>query len=249
VFPTIEIEESIKLPTDIVSSALSRVSKAVSKDETRPILKGVLITLSNHSLRMVATDSYRLAVSEVSLDEGAEGVSVLLPGRILDDVVKVATGKNVSISVVDKQVVINCESALFITRIIEGSFPNYKQIIPTEFETIIGVNRTELINAIKRVSLLTHQNTPVRLSVVATENKLTLVSTNQELGNAQEDIFVEVIGQDVEMAYNHQFLMDGITAIQEENIEICVASPIKPGLIRIKGSDYYQYVIMPAWLS
>lgn len=248
-FPTLDINQEIVIPRQVILESLQEVSKAISRDETRPILTGIYLTVVESKLTMVATDSYRLAVSSFMLENQPVSMEVIIPGKIFEDVVKSTTGDMVSIAINDNQVIMEVGEDTFITRRIEGTFPNYKQLIPTDFETTLRVNKKELFEAVKRVSILTQHNTSIRLVVSAEDNKLTLISTNQDVGNAKEEIFVEVSGVDVEMAYNHNYLIDGINASIGDIINLNVVSPLKPGLIRSEDRDGYMYVIMPVRIN
>ena len=141
-FPEVPASEATEIDTKVFASLVSHVSKAVSRDETRPILTGVLVSVYGPSLRMVATDSYRLAVKETVLegDTGAE-MEAVVPGKALDEVSRLASTDKVSIAVAENQAVFRFGSTIFVTRRIEGSFPNWKQLIPKETETTVTVGR------------------------------------------------------------------------------------------------------------
>lgn len=248
-FPLLDVSQKISIPRQVVLESLQEVSKAISRDETRPILTGIYITISDSKLTMVATDSYRLAVSSVLIENQTDKIDIIIPGKIFEDVVKSTTGDMISIAMSDNQIVMEVSDDTFITRRIEGTFPNYKQLIPTDFETTLRVNKKEFIEAVKRVSILTQHNTSIRLTVSATENRLTLTATNQDVGDAKEEIFIEASGTDVEMAYNHHYLLDGINASIGDTINLNIVSPLKPGLIRSEDRDGYMYVIMPVRIN
>ncbi len=136
-----------------------------------------------------------------------------------------------------------------MTRRIEGSFPNYKQLIPKEAATSVIVSTEELAAAVKRVSLLALHNTPLRVSVQAEDQTLSLSATTQDVGDASEDLMSKVDGQDVEIAFNHTFLTDGLASINTETVKLEILSPLKPGLLRSVGEDEFLYLLMPVRLG
>lgn len=249
-FPEVSEETQIDVPTKVLSSVAPKVSKAVSRDETRPVLTGVLVVVDGPSLRMVATDSYRLAVKEIILEKSGPQIEVVVPGKALDEVVRLSTGtESVHMGVAENQVSFSFGSTTFVTRRIEGTFPNYRQLIPKETETTVSVGREDLHSAVKRVSLLAQQNTPLRLTVSTEDQTLSLSATTQDIGDASEDLMVSSSGPDVEIAFNHAFLADGLSSTDSENVSLEIVSPLKPGVIRAKEDEGFLYLLMPVRLG
>lgn len=250
-FPEVEIEKSVNLPASLLASMVKRVAKAVSRDETRAVLTGVLVVIEGPSLRMVATDSYRLAVSEIVLENPpAEDIEVIIPGRALDEVSRIATASDeVRLGTSENQIVFEFGTTTFVTRRIEGSFPNYKQLIPKDPETIVTIAGEELSSAVKRVALMALHNTPLRLEVSIEDQTLSLSANTQDVGDASEDIMVKAEGKDVEIAFNHVFLTDGLIAASAETLRLEIVSALKPGLIRTSGDDEFLYLLMPVRLG
>ena len=250
-FPEVEIDKTITVGTEIMSDVIAHVSKAVSRDETRPILTGVLFVTEGPSLKMVATDSYRLAVKEVVLEEATtESLEVVVPGRALEEAIKLATGeKNISLGVAENQIVFTTGATVFIARRIEGSFPNYRQLIPDNPETKVIMKREDLLQAVKRVSLMAQHNTPLRVSMSSEDQTVSLSATTQDVGDASEDIAASIEGPGVEIAFNHSFLTDGIISSKGEKIELSIVSPLKPGVLTSKEDEGFLYLLMPVRLG
>ncbi len=250
-FPEVDPEQETVLKTEELTQTVSRVIRAVSKDETRPILTGVLLSLEGPVLRMVATDSYRLAVKEtVSESDRTESIEVIVPGRALEEVVRLAASqKEVKLGVTENQIVFKIGETTFVTRRIEGTFPNYRQLIPKEFETKVSVAREDLVQAVKRVSLLAQHNTPLRLTVSSEDKTISLSATTQDVGDASEDLMAEVSGPDVEIAFNHSFLADGVGTVSGETATIEIVSPLKPGVLKAQEDEGLLYLLMPVRLS
>ena len=249
-FPEISADDSVSLPSDVFSKVVHQVSKAVSRDETRPILTGILVVVEEERLRMVATDSYRLCLKETTVEGLTGTIEVVVPGRAIEDVARLAAStENVSLGVSENQVIFGFGDTLFISRRIEGSFPNYRQLIPKEHQTRVIVDRAELIEAVKRVSLLAQHNAPLRVSVNTQDHILTLSAQTQDIGDAKEDIEIQPSGEDVEMAFNHAYLLDGVSVAEGEKIALEVLSPLKPGIIKSVEGDDFIYLLMPVRLG
>ncbi|TLM98035.1 MAG: DNA polymerase III subunit beta [Actinobacteria bacterium] len=250
-FPEVAVGKKVELPSSTVSWMVKKVAKAVSRDETRAVLTGILVVIEGPIIKMVATDSYRLAVSESILDtSSSEDMEVVVQGRALDEVARLATAADsITVGVSENQVVFEFGDTTFVTRRIEGSFPNYKQLIPAESETTVVVSTEEFLSAVKRVSLLAMHNTPLKVSVQADDQTLSLSATTQDVGDASEDIMAKVEGKDVEVAFNHAFLLDGLASVSDETVKIEVQSALKPGLLRSTGKDQFLYLLMPVRLG
>jgi DNA polymerase-3 subunit beta len=250
-FPEVQTDQRVIVSTEAFTSVVSHVSKAVSRDETRPILTGVLVVIDGPELKMAATDSYRLAVKQTILEQppGAE-TEVVVPGKALDEVARLGQGEeSITFGVSENQVIFDVGPTTFVTRRIEGSFPNYRQLIPADVETRVTVPREELIQAVRRVSLLAQHNSPLRLAVEAEDKTVTLSATTQDVGDASEGLMAEIDGPDVEIAFNHTFLADGLMAAEGEVVTIEIVSPLKPGVLKAAGDDGFLYLLMPVRLG
>ena len=250
-FPELSIEKSVSLPADTLASMVRKVAKAVSRDETRAILTGVLLVIEGPSVRLVATDSYRLAMVDRLLDEPAgEDIEAVIPGRALDEATKLAaSGGAVSMGVSQNQIVFEFGETTFVTRRVEGSFPNYKAAHPQGRRDAVEVDTEEFLSAVKRVSLMALHNTPLKMSVRAEDQTLSLSATTQDVGDASEDLMVKVEGKDVEIAFNHAFLVDGLISMTAETIRVEVQSSLKPGLLKSSGEEEFLYLLMPVRLG
>jgi DNA polymerase-3 subunit beta len=246
-FPEVSVDKKISLPAAVMNSAVKRVARSVSRDETRATLTGVLVVVDGPSLRMVATDSYRLALSEVVLEQApSENLEAVVPGKALEEVSRLATdGQDVEIGLSENQIVFEFGETTFVTRRIEGNFPNYKQIIPKDAATGVEVSGEELMSSVKRISLLALHNSPVKLAVNVADQTLSLSANTQDVGDASEDLMVKAEGPDVGIAFNHSFLMDGLSSAGSETIRIEIKDQDKPGLIKSVSEEGFLYVLMP----
>lgn len=252
-FPEVSQDQTVSVPSSLLSTMVKKVSRAVSRDETRAILTGILIEIDGPEIKMVATDSYRLAVAEsvVAAGVGIDQLSVVAPARALEEVTRIAPqDKEITIGVSENQLVFSFGDTTFVTRKIEGTFPNYKQLIPKDTETSIQVVTEEFQAATKRVSLLAMHNTPLRVAVKVEDQTISLSATTQDVGDASEDIMVKAEGKDVEIAFNHAFLADGLSVIADETVLLEIQSSLKPGLLRSGTDDEkFLYLLMPVRLG
>jgi len=249
-FPEVVADERVSLPADVFAHTVHQVARAVSRDETRPILTGVLMTVENSSLRMVATDSYRLCVRDLIVENVMGSLEGVVPGRALDDAAKLATSaETVEVGVSANQVVFTFGETTFISRRIEGSFPNYRQLIPKEPGTRVVVCKDELFAAAKRVSLMVQHSAPLRLSVKTADHTLTLSASTQDVGEATEDVEITPQGEDVEIAFNHAYLLDGVSIAEAETLVLEITSPLKPGVLKHIDDESFIYLLMPVRLG
>jgi DNA polymerase-3 subunit beta len=249
-FPEVSADQTVSIPSDTFAHVVHQVSRSVSRDETRPILTGVLVVVEAGTLRMVATDSYRLCVKEVAIDGVNGDIELVVPGKAMEDVSKLTgSAESVSMGVSENQVIFTFGDTTFISRRIEGSFPNYRQLLPKEHATRAIVDRVELLEAVKRVSLMAQHNTPLRVKISAVEHTLTLSAATQDVGEAKEDIQVTPDGEDVEIAFNHTYLLDGVSVAEGDTIALEVSSPLKPGVLKPADGDGFTYLLMPVRLG
>lgn len=249
-FPDVKPSQMVILPTDVFSKVVHQVSRAVSRDETRPVLTGVLVVVEETTLKMVATDSYRLCVREVPVQGAGGSLEAVVPGRAIEDVSRLSSStETVGLGVSENQVVFSFGQTTFVSRRIEGNFPNYRQLLPAEYQTRIIVDRQELMEAVKRVSLMAQHSAPLRVGVTSEERVLTLTAQTQDVGEAKEDLEVDVTGPTVEMAFNHAYLMDGISVADSEKVALEIVSPLKPGVIKPAEGEDFIYLLMPVRLG
>ncbi len=229
---------------------VDRVAPSASRDETRPVLTGVLVHLAKRSVRMVATDSYRLSVKETPVDSSVpESLEAILPARTLielsriaaasaDDVLSVVAGEN--------QMLFEVAGVSIISRLIDGQFPNYRQLIPETFDYEVAVDHDELLEAVRRVGLLAQKNAPLRMRF--SNNTLTVSAESQDVGKAVEAMPVQYSGEDLEIGFNPEFLEAGVAAVKESPVYLRFISPLRPGLLKGAGEDFL-YLVMPIRLN
>ena len=250
-FPQVETSMKVVLPPKRLADAVRKVGKAVSRDESRAILTGILFAVEDDNVRLAATDSYRLAVADVAVeaDEPYEPFQAIIPGRIFEDVAKMASGYDaITIAFSENQVVFTFGACIFVSRKIEGTYPNYKQLLPKDSACTITLPVAKLISTVKRVSILAQAHTPVRFSFSAEEQKVTVSAKTQDVGASRAALEAQVDGESMDIAFNHQYLLDGLQAV-EGNVVIQLQSSLKPGTLRAEEDESFLYLAMPVRLG
>ncbi len=250
-FPNIQTSSTIKISLDILLSMVKKVSKAASKDETRAVLTGIFFMVEDEIIRMVATDSYRLAIVEKKISaQTSENFKLIIPGSIFDEVVKLAAKNDtISIGYTDNQIIFMFGSSIIVTRKIEGNYPNYQQIIPKDKTVSITVNVKALISSIKRASIMVQDHSPLTFFIDSDANLLIISSHAQEIGGAEEKISIECEGETLEIGFNSQYIIDGLQVIESEEVVFEAQSSLKPGVFKTVGDEKFFYLTMPVRLN
>ncbi len=250
-FPEAGSEESVSLPLQAFVSTAQTVAGSASRDETRPVLTGILVSASERELRMVATDSYRLSVKETQLEAPLKApFEVNVPARALQELARIAGAAEdaeLSISVLQNQVLFQLDGTTLSSRLIEGQFPNYRQLLPDSFEHELRLSSAELTDVVRRMSLLAQKNAPLRLAFSSGE--LTVSAQTPDVGEASEALPVAFQGEALEIGFNPDFLRDGLEAIGEGDLLLKLISPLRPGLIESADGVGFRYLIMPIRLN
>ena len=250
-FPEPDTESAVELPADAFVSTALKVAGSASRDETRPVLTGILVSASERELRMVATDSYRLSVKETTLEAPlSSGFEVNVPARALQELARLvshAEGERLQVSVRQNQVLFTLGRIVLSSRLIDGQFPNYRQLLPESFEHELRLAGSEFTDVVRRMSLLAQKNAPLRLAFTAGE--LTVSAQTPDVGEAQESMPVAFQGETLEIGFNPEFLRAGLEAIDEGDVLLKLISPLRPGLIEAGDGSGFRYLIMPIRLN
>jgi DNA polymerase-3 subunit beta len=250
-FPEPEADATVSVPAEAFVSTALKVAGSASRDETRPVLTGILVSASERELSMVATDSYRLSVKQTALDRPLErSFEVNVPARALQELARVAVhaqDEEVRVAVQRNQIVFVLGRTILSSRLIEGQFPNYRQLLPESFEHELRVASAELTEVVRRISLLAQKNAPLRLAFAPGE--LTVSAQTPDIGEARESLPVAFEGEALEIGFNPEFLRDGLEAIEEGDVLLKLISPLRPGLIEAADGSGFQYLIMPIRLN
>ncbi len=255
--PGFEAEGSFRMSGEVLVETVEKVSRSYSRDETRPVLTGILISFEDSRVRMVTTDSYRLSIKESELATTAvEGSrEAIIPARAMQEVARIFSGseeEEIEVALGQNQALFRVGDVLFGTRLIDGNFPEYRRLLPTSFEREISVNREELIGTLRRVNLFAQRQTPpVPVSLSFSEGSVEVIVRNGEIGEAHERL--QATSEDEFLiSFNPGYLLDGVSAIDSEKVLFKFNEALKPGLI-VPGTNGegeneepdFLYLIMP----
>jgi DNA polymerase III subunit beta len=248
--PEIDPSSAFAVDKEAFVETIARVSRSASRDESRPVLTGILVRFEDSKLVMAATDSYRLSVKETALEGGpGEELEAIVPARALSELARIAqTGEpgSISIGVQENQVVFGVEDVWLTARRIDGQFPNYRQLLPETFEAEIQIPRDEFLEIVRRASLMAQRKSPLRLTF---ENgELTISAQTQDVGEARESLPIAYSGDTIEIGFNAEFLRDGLESVGDDTVRFKLISPLRPGLIHGESDDFL-YLIMPIRLA
>jgi DNA polymerase-3 subunit beta len=243
-------ETAVELPLSAFAATVSTVVRSASRDETRPVLTGVLVSATGAELLMVATDSYRLSVKRTRLEAPVRtSFEANVPARALQELTRIAGSEegNVTVSLTDGQVVFELPGAVLCSRLIDGQFPNHRQLLPDAVDHELRCSTAELAGVVRRVSLLAQKNAPLRLRFA--EGELTISAETPDVGEALESLPVPFTGEPFEIGFNPDFLRDGLESVDTDEFILKLISPVRPGLIESPDTADFIYLIMPIRLT
>jgi len=246
--------DAVDLDAPSLVAALNQVVRGASKDDARPILTGVLFQAESQGLRLVSTDSYRLALRDLpGTTLLAEGQHVLVPSRALGELARVLSGADhvaLRLGADEASFAIGPQGGTTVrltTRLLEGEFPNYRQLIPPHYPNRLTVAKAPFLDAVRRVKLLARDAAPVRLSLRPDAVELSAIT--QDVGQAREDVEAKYEGAEMVVAFNPEFLIDGVEACAGDEVMLETLDALKPATVRpLEGADYL-YLLMPVRVS
>lgn len=252
--PKIEVENSIEIDQTILKNMIRKTIFAVSNEESRPIFTGCLFEIENNKLNLVAVDGFRLALRSIYLNKQSNDFSAVIPGKTLNEVNKIISDsfEPIKIGVSKNQALFEMDNCKIVTRILDGEFLNYKNVIPNNWETKIVVNKNSIQNSFERISLISassiekEKKYPVKVTVDI--GKITISCTNQT-GDAKEELYVATEGKNLEAGFNPKYFLDSLKAIDDEEVSIEFGSSISPCLIKSTENNDYTYMILPIRLK
>jgi len=241
----------LKIPSKELGASIDLVARAASRDDMRPVLTGVFVSAGGSEMTMVATDSYRLAVKRTPLETELGGeIEANIPARALRELGRILSSEEVeeaTVTLLPSQAVFQAGAILLTTRLIDGQFPNFRQLLPESYEHDVRLSRADFLDVTRRVSQLAQRNAPLRLSFGPGE--LTVAAETPDVGDAEETMAVAFEGEPLEIGFNPEFLKEGIESVEGEEILLRLISPLRPGLLQpVEGEDF-RYLVMPIRLN
>jgi len=245
--PDVNTDALYAIERDALVETVQRVGRSASRDESRPVLTGILVRFEPGRVVMAATDSYRLAVKETPVEAALPDLEAIIPARALQELTRIAGGADeVQLGLQENHVVFGAEGTWLTTRRIDGQFPNYRQLLPEQFEYELSLPREELLEVVRRVSLMAQRNSPLRLRFA--DGDLTVSAVTQDVGEARESLPAPYAGEAMEIGFNAEFLRDGLDSVDSDTIKFKLISPLRPAVLEGETDDYV-YLIMPIRLA
>src|SRR3954454_6456740 len=232
---------------DALVETVNRVGRSASRDESRPVLTGILVRFEPGKIVMAATDSYRLAVKETPVEGSLPDLEAIIPARALQELARIATGADeLQLGLQENHVVFGADGTWLTTRRIDGQFPNYRQLLPEQFDHELVLPRDELLEVVRRVSLMAQRNSPLRLRFA--DGELTVSAVTQDVGEARESLPAPYNADALEIGFNADFLCDGLDSVDSDTVKFKLISPLRPAVLEGEADDYV-YLIMPIRLA
>ncbi len=250
--PEVADAQLVRLPATVFSETVSRVLRSASRDETRPHLTGILVSASAKELRMVATDSYRLSMKATALAEVVDGeLEANVPARTLQELTRVVSSSApewIDIAALENQVLFRFGDVTLSSRLVEGRFPNYEQLLPDSYEHELRVNVQELSEVVRRISLLAQKNAPLRMRFA--DGSLEVSAQTPDVGEASESLPVPFTGDEpLEIGFNPEYFRDGLESCEGDEVVLKLISPVRPGLMQSGEQGEFIYLVMPIRLN
>jgi DNA polymerase III subunit beta len=245
--PDVDAGSLHSIDREALVETVARVGRSASRDESRPVLTGILVRFEPGKIVMAATDSYRLAVKETSVEGTLPELEAIIPARALQELSRIAGGADeVQLGMQENHVVFGADGTWLTTRRIDGQFPNYRQLLPEQFEHEVALPREEALEVVRRVSLMAQRNSPLRLRFA--DGELTVSAVTQDVGEARESLPAPYTGDAMEIGFNAEFLRDGLDSVEADTIKFKLISPLRPAVLEGEADDYV-YLIMPIRLA
>ena len=233
----------------ILREALQKTSYAISKDETRYVLNGIFVSLKKDKFSFVATDGRRLAIYTDTLEKPFDGeAEFILPSKAVSEFQKIAEGEqDLVMKILENQVSLESEDALLVSKLIEGNYPDYKQVIPSETKYMVQFERESLCGVIRRIALLAEQDKSSSVKLSFENSNLTVTANAPEIGEAKESLPINYNGDSLEVAFNPDYIMDPLRHLKSKTIDFELIDEISPAILR--EGEKFSYVLMPMRLA
>ena len=250
--PKFKDDKKVSVPQEKLKGMMKKTSFGISTDESRYVLNGIFISLKDHKMTMVATDGRRLALvdEEMDVSEQSQG-EFIVPAKAVNELNRLLTDKGeVELRYTDNQASFTLKdeqgSVLIITKLIEGNYPNYRQVIPNEVKERISLSREEFLHALRRAEIMTSEKSN-SVKLTFGKNNLAITANSPEVGEARESLAINYKGKEMAIAFNPKYMIDPLNALTEDEVFIELIDELSPGVLKINGP--FLYVVMPMRLS
>ncbi|WP_366923435.1 DNA polymerase III subunit beta [Metallumcola ferriviriculae] len=249
ILPSLSDTDAVNVPGDLLKHMIRQVSVAVSKDESRPVFTGILTEINENQLRLVSTDTHRLSCRTGVLEKGLSSRLEIIPGKTLTEVSRLINDEeSITISFDKNQVLFKIDNISLISRLIEGQFPDYKQVIPKEYSTKVRLETKTFLQVVERASLLAGDEGGNKANVIKisfSENSLIINMNSPDVGKLHEKVPAYIEGEEIKIAFNSKYLIDVLKVVDDEEVYLELSGTLSPGIIKPVTKDNYLYLILP----
>ena len=247
--PVVDDDISLSIPKDLLKNMIKQTIFAAAQDEIKPILTGALLEVNNKRAALVALDGYRLAVKEISISSD-NNIKVVIPSKTLNEVSRILDDddSDVNIMFTSSHVLFDFGGTVIISRLLEGEFINYRDIIRNEYKSRVKVNTRTVQESIERASLLAREGKNNLVKFIISDEMM-VISSNSEIGNVHEELPIELEGNDIKIAFNSKYMLDALRVIDSEEIIMDFESNVKPCIMKPYGDNSYTYLVLPVRLN
>jgi len=251
IIPKIKDNSLFKIRGEVFKTALTQVVEMASFSESRPEISGIFMNLdatdSKSLIKLVATDSFRLAEKIIENKSKNHNHSLIIPQRTIQELIRVLSEEEAELEVIlgSSQILFNLGFCQIISRLIEGQYPDYQQIIPKDSKTQVIINREQLINAVRIASLFSSKINDIKLNILPEKSALEVSAKDIDLGEDRSQIKAEINGPGLEVAFNYRYVLDGLNNILSDKVIFSFNTGSNPATIRPVGDKTYTYMIMP----
>ncbi len=248
--PIVENSQKLIVNREIIKNMIKQTIFSVSSDETRPILTGSLFEIKDNKASLVSIDGYRLALKSVQIDTDRESKTVI-PGKTLNELMKILSNSSeeeLIIKITDKYISFEIENIKIISKILEGEFIKYNQIIPTDFNTEIIINTNEFYNGIERASLMARE-TKSSIIKKSFKDQFIEISSISEIGSVMDKVKMKIEGDKFDIGFNPKYLLDVLRVIDSEEVILELSSSLSPCIVKPVDDNEYIYLVLPVRMS
>ncbi len=250
--PNFPEDQIFSLPTDILKKSIQQTQFAISHDDSRPVFTGLLVEYKKPYLSMVSTDGYRLAVKESLIEMNYPLLPMIIPGKTMLEIQRILSSRNetsIEIGTSGNQIFFRLPDAMIVSRLIEGQFPQYQQIIPKDQRLTLEIDRNAFLSALERASLITKDGPNIVRLTITKDERLTITATSPEVGDTYDEISIPQQDISFTIAFNVKYLTDVLKVMESEKVLFSLTEPLKPGVIVPDGEEHYKYIVLPVRIS
>jgi len=249
IIPKIKEKPLVKISGELLKNNLAQVVEMAAISETRPEISGIYMFFDKNLIRLAATDSFRLAESNIDINSNNKltSQSIIIPQRTIQEIIRILGEKQTEVKIVlsGNQILFDLGYTQVISRLIEGQYPDYQQIIPDSFQTQVVVNREELIKNVKIASLFSGKVNNIKVNFNPKKSLIEVLSRDVDIGENKSQLEAQIKGKEVEATFNHRYLLDGLNTIFSDKVILGLNTSASPVVIRPVGDTSYTYVVMP----